>query len=181
MAPPGTKILIHSKPNKRASWAFHGQEGWYIGPTTEHYRCVRCYLPRTYTEVVSDTVKFIPQHIPIPAAHIDDHIRNSLEILTNILTTKITTYPPNVMSETHWQALLTLAKIFQRDSSQIPVASSSEGAKKQATTNAPRHHQLSKANPKQVPMSDNEFNQLLAQIPKRSVSPTTNIARIIFW
>ncbi len=159
MTPPGTKILIHSKPNKRASWAFHGQEGWYVGPTTEHYRCVRCYLPKTHTEVVSDTVKFIPQHIPIPAAHIDDHIQNSLEILTNILTTKITTYPPNIMSETHRQALLTLAKIFQRDSSpQISDVSSSEGVKKQANTKAPTHHQIPKTKPKQVPMSDNEFS-----------------------
>lgn len=36
MAPPGTKILVHMKPNKTASWAFHGQEGWYVGPRGHH-------------------------------------------------------------------------------------------------------------------------------------------------
>lgn len=26
LASPGTKVLIHSKPDKRASWAFHGED-----------------------------------------------------------------------------------------------------------------------------------------------------------
>ena len=42
MAPQGTKIIAHSKPNKRASWAYHSQSGWYIGPAPEHYLCVKC-------------------------------------------------------------------------------------------------------------------------------------------
>ena len=37
MAPPGTKIIAHSKPNKRASRAYHGQTGWYVGPAPEYY------------------------------------------------------------------------------------------------------------------------------------------------
>ena len=32
MAPPGSKILIHTKPSHRSSWAFHMTQGWYIGP-----------------------------------------------------------------------------------------------------------------------------------------------------
>lgn len=32
MAPPGSKILIHTKPSDRSSWAFHGIQDWYIGP-----------------------------------------------------------------------------------------------------------------------------------------------------
>ena len=27
LAPPGTKMVFHSKPDQRASWAFHGVEG----------------------------------------------------------------------------------------------------------------------------------------------------------
>ena len=45
MAPPGTKVVFHAKPSNRASWAFHGQEGWYIGPSMEHYRCLKIYNP----------------------------------------------------------------------------------------------------------------------------------------
>ena len=27
LAPPGTKVMFHSKADKRASWAFHGEDG----------------------------------------------------------------------------------------------------------------------------------------------------------
>ena len=74
MAPPGTKIIAHSKPTKRASWAYHGQSGWYVGPAPEHYYCVTCYIPKTHREIIKDTVRFILTHIPIPEASIDDYI-----------------------------------------------------------------------------------------------------------
>ena len=83
MAPPGAKVYIHSKPDKRASCAYHGQQGFYVCPSKEHYRCLRCYLPKTHIEIVSDTVKFLPRFIPIPNASIDDHIRNSLQDTSN--------------------------------------------------------------------------------------------------
>ena len=50
MAPLGTKALIHSKPNKRASWAFHGEDRWYVGPAPHHYRYLRCYIPAKLKE-----------------------------------------------------------------------------------------------------------------------------------
>jgi hypothetical protein len=37
MAPPGTIIVVHETPNRRRTWAPHGQDGWYIGPALEHY------------------------------------------------------------------------------------------------------------------------------------------------
>ena len=88
LAPPGSKILVHSKPSNRASWAFHGVQGWYIGPALHHYRCVKCFIPTTRSEVVSDTVKFIPQHVPIPSANIDDYIRAALQHIISLLHTK---------------------------------------------------------------------------------------------
>ena len=32
LAPMGTKIVVHLKSTKRASFAYHGEEGWYIKP-----------------------------------------------------------------------------------------------------------------------------------------------------
>ncbi len=101
MAPPATKILIHSKPTKCASWAYHGQSGWYVGPSTEHYQCVTCFLPITRQEIVSDTVNFIPKHIPIPEASTNAHIKRSLQDLTLLLKNKITAFPPDVISPTN--------------------------------------------------------------------------------
>ena len=34
--PPETRILIHNRPNDRASWAPHGEYGRYIRPAMEH-------------------------------------------------------------------------------------------------------------------------------------------------
>jgi hypothetical protein len=37
MAPPGTKVVIHEKPQQRRLWDPHRTDGWYLGPTLEHY------------------------------------------------------------------------------------------------------------------------------------------------
>ena len=37
LAPPGTKVMVHKKPQVRTSWGFHGQIGWYVGPAYKHY------------------------------------------------------------------------------------------------------------------------------------------------
>ena len=37
LLPLGTKIILHTKPGKRASWDFHGEQGYYIGPAIKHY------------------------------------------------------------------------------------------------------------------------------------------------
>ena len=31
---PSTKVGLYAKPGKRASWSFHRERGWYIGPAT---------------------------------------------------------------------------------------------------------------------------------------------------
>ena len=36
LAPPGTKFIVHKKPNRSHTWGQHGIQGWYIGPLVEH-------------------------------------------------------------------------------------------------------------------------------------------------
>ena len=59
LAPPGTKLIAHIKPNQRGSWDLHGVQGYYTGPALNHYRCITCYFPKTRQERICDTVKFI--------------------------------------------------------------------------------------------------------------------------
>jgi hypothetical protein len=33
LAPPGTQVIAHEKPDQRASWDPHGVDGYYLGPT----------------------------------------------------------------------------------------------------------------------------------------------------
>ena len=70
LAPPGTKVIIHKKPSDRKSWQFHGEEGFYIAPALNHYRCLTCYIPKTRQEKISDTVTFISKHVPIPESSV---------------------------------------------------------------------------------------------------------------
>jgi hypothetical protein len=65
-ASPGTKIIIHEKPNQRRTWDPHGVDGWYLGPATKHYRCYRVFVNKTRAERISDTIEFFPQAIEMP-------------------------------------------------------------------------------------------------------------------
>ena len=88
LAPPSTKIIIHSKLGQRASWDYHGLEGFYVAPVPDHYRCLTCYFPKTKSEVIADTVKFIPRYIPIPETSLDDHVKKTADDLIHLLLHK---------------------------------------------------------------------------------------------
>jgi hypothetical protein len=60
MAPPGTIIIVHETPGRRRAWAPHGQDGWYIGPALEHYRCYTVYTTKTRSNRTVETVEFPP-------------------------------------------------------------------------------------------------------------------------
>ena len=148
LAPPGTKIIVHTKPAKRASWAFHGLEGWYIGPSTEHYRCVKCYIPQTRSEIVSDTVKFIPSYVPIPETNINDHIKKTLTDLTHLLYSKSPAVP-GLTSPSSRAALIQISTLLNRDNLQIspaPCMPSEGGGKDKTPTLTHNNHPLKNSN-----------------------------------
>ena len=64
LTPPGTKIVAHNLPNNRPSWGPNGEEGWTVGFSPDHYRCIRCYFPSTKSEQDVSTVTFFPSTIP---------------------------------------------------------------------------------------------------------------------
>jgi hypothetical protein len=66
MAPPGTRIIAHETPNRRNTWAPHGQYGWYLGPALEHYRCYTVYITKTRGNRTVETVDFFPEKITLP-------------------------------------------------------------------------------------------------------------------
>jgi hypothetical protein len=72
MAPPGTRIIAHETPNRRRTWAPHGQDGWYIGPALEHYRCYTVYITNTSGERIVETVEFFRENfkLPFPSAKV---------------------------------------------------------------------------------------------------------------
>ena len=39
LAPPGIRVVIHNRLKNCASYTPHGEDGWYIRPAMERYRC----------------------------------------------------------------------------------------------------------------------------------------------
>jgi len=74
IAPPGIKVLVHVKPDKRGSWATHAVEGWYIGPALDSCRCCRVFINKTRAERITDTLVWFPGTLPMPGASTSDTI-----------------------------------------------------------------------------------------------------------
>jgi hypothetical protein len=79
-APPGYKIIAHEKPEKRRTWAPHGQHGYSLGPAMHHYRCQNVYISTTASERIVDTLEFFPHNYqprhrspPFGSKHIRSH------------------------------------------------------------------------------------------------------------
>jgi hypothetical protein len=65
LAPPGTRTIAHETPGRKRTWAPHGQDGWYIGPALEHYRCYTVYITKTRSSRVVETVEFFPHRFKL--------------------------------------------------------------------------------------------------------------------
>ena len=115
IAPPGTKVVVHSKPEERGSWAPNGEEGWSIGPSFHHYRCIKCYFPKTRSERDCDTITFIPHVIPFPKITTSDFLRQAATDIISILTNPPSSPIPTLEAgDTTYNALLKLATILKR-------------------------------------------------------------------
>ena len=78
--------MVHNKPGSWKTWAFHGEEVFYVGPAPDHYRCVKCYMPKIHSERTNDTVTLIPYSIPIPTPSLKDHVKTTPDRLISLLT-----------------------------------------------------------------------------------------------
>ena len=120
MAPPGTKILIHEKPKQRSTWAPHGLEGWYIGPSIEHYRCIKAFIPSTFQERITDTVEFFPYNVPMPATSDADYLKQAADDILSILAKPSPTLPFLQHSPSLKSAIAQTAVVLHRAVSKPP-------------------------------------------------------------
>ena len=66
LTPLGTKALIYNDPAMCTSWAPHATDGFYVGPASNHYRCLQFYIPATCRFRFSDTGCLYPSHCQVP-------------------------------------------------------------------------------------------------------------------
>jgi hypothetical protein len=118
LAPPGTKVLIHLKPDQQASWAYYGEEGWYVGPLMEHYRCVKCYIPKSGRELDIDTLTFFPKSVPFPQISTEDYLKQAASDIVAILQQPPTNLPFLAYGDTTNNALVQIATLLGQASDQ---------------------------------------------------------------
>ena len=88
LAPPGNKIVAHVHPDKWGSWELNEETGWYVGPASQHYRCLQCYFLRTRETLVYDTVEFFPHAIECNAFNLTYFLVQAASDILHILTQK---------------------------------------------------------------------------------------------
>jgi hypothetical protein len=66
LAPLGTKVVIHERPQQRRTFGDHGREGWYIGPAMQHYRHYSIFVMATVETERQTPWNFPPPKSPCP-------------------------------------------------------------------------------------------------------------------
>jgi hypothetical protein len=85
MASPGTRIIAHETPGRRKTWTPHGQDGWYIGPALEHYRCYTVYITKTRSSRIVETVGSFPRQFKVPFPSSRDFATQAATELTHTI------------------------------------------------------------------------------------------------
>ena len=114
LAPPGCKTIAFESPQCRQSFAPHGIPAWYIGPTLEHYRCYKVYVPKTRAERVCDTVSFHPHLCKTPVLQpLEQAIIKANKLTTALQNLEKNPSSTHIQQNTTVQALEQLSNIFR--------------------------------------------------------------------
>ena len=84
LVPPGMKVVAHDPT--ASTWAPPGNEAWTIGPSLDHYRCIKCFFPHTKAERNVKTLTFFPALVQVPKVTTDDFLRQAALDIITILT-----------------------------------------------------------------------------------------------
>jgi hypothetical protein len=82
MGPPGCWVIAHAKGSTRRSWDYRSNEGFYVGPAPDRYRCFTVIKTSTAAVIVSDTVVFQHPTLSVPTLTTTDRIIHCLRALT---------------------------------------------------------------------------------------------------
>ena len=108
IGPAGSRVLIHNKASLRQSWDFRAQDGFYIGPALQHYRCYRVLTKTSRMVIISDAIRFRHHKLPSPRLTTEDKIIHALHAINT--TIAHTTPAP---SDMQLQAINTLRAVLR--------------------------------------------------------------------
>ena len=82
LVPLGCAVEMHESTNRRKTWDPHSLCGWYLGTSTEHYRCHKVFCKKTRSERISDTAFFQHRYITQPTITPKDQIIKAVSNLS---------------------------------------------------------------------------------------------------
>jgi hypothetical protein len=113
LAPPGTRVLVHEKPDVRQSWDPRAIDAWYIGPAMHHYRCYNVFIWGTKSERIADTLAWFPTRVNMPTISSLDMVRAAANDLVKALLHPSAGSPLAPTTDSETAALKQLAEIFR--------------------------------------------------------------------
>ena len=112
LAPPRTQVLVHEAPKEQKSWDPHSIDGWYVGPAMKHYRCLRCYILTSNSEVIAETVDCFPKDVKLSSTYSRDSTTKAARDLIHAIKHPTSSSPTLQLGDETIRALERLATIF---------------------------------------------------------------------
>jgi hypothetical protein len=139
-------LLLMKHLEKEKTWAPHGQDGWYIGPALEHYRCYTVYVTKTRSNRIVETVDFFSHKFELTFPSSSELVTQAAADLTHALSNPQPAGPFCQVGNEQAIALRRLAIIFE-------AARSNRGSKKltpqnEVENNTPQRVQTTVAPPR---------------------------------
>jgi hypothetical protein len=128
IAPIGTKVVAHIKPQDRKTWAPKGEIGFYVGPSMEHYRCYKVFCPRTKSIRVVDTLSWHMSNKSLPTVTYEDQLLESIDHLRETVNNPSASLLPHQQDLTS-KVLKELVSVFeppQKPTESLSPSSSTE-------------------------------------------------------
>jgi hypothetical protein len=101
LAPPGCKVVTYKVPKSCGSWASHGTDAWYVGPSMDHYQCNHFFVHETRAYRVSGSAKLFSQHCKVPFLMWNKHLQEVIDKLVTTLRELPPTKCQHVISLVH--------------------------------------------------------------------------------
>ncbi len=79
-------MLVHNKAAHRLSWDYRCQDGYYVGPALQHYRCYQVISKHSGAIRISDAIKFRHHYLPEPTIALEDKLLFAVQAIHHTLT-----------------------------------------------------------------------------------------------
>ena len=85
MAPLGTKLIIHKRPDQRKTWDKHDLPGFMVNQAKDHFQRWKVSITKIGATRVSDVIKLFPTKYKMPKTSSTNQISAAFEEIAEAL------------------------------------------------------------------------------------------------